>query len=96
VVVRSAHLERTITRRKSVLSEASIAIYVGIADDRSSWHTDSHIKDDTLHYEHRFHHLQHQVAAAALRRHLWIVMGALAIGMPILLAAARAIFAWGV
>lgn len=95
VVVRSAHLERTITRRRSVLSEASIAIYVGIADDRSSWHPDSRVKDDTLHYEHRFHHLQHQVSNAALRRHLWIVLGALVIGLPILLAAVRAIFAWG-
>lgn len=95
VVVRSSHLARTMTRRKQVLSDSAISVYTRLVDERSTWHTDEHVLDETLRHEQRFHRLQHEVAVAALRRHVWIMLAVLAVGVPLVLTLARAVFAWG-
>jgi hypothetical protein len=76
LVLSSAQLARTITRRKQRLEDATVQAVSALAEQRGTWHSDARVLDDTLRHEARFHRLQHEVAVARRRRTGWMLTGA--------------------
>jgi hypothetical protein len=74
VVIASSQLERTLLRRKRVLADAAITHLTELAEQRGTWHTAAHVRDDTLRHEARFARLQETVDAAARRRFGWLLL----------------------
>lgn len=78
LVVASSQLERTLMRRRPLLTDADTAALVALAEERGTWHTDAHVLDDTFRHEARFTRLRDMVDAAARRRAGWGLLGVVA------------------
>ena len=91
LVIASSQLERTLLRRKRVLTDDAIVALTALAEQRGTWHSDAHVLDDTLRHEARFRRLQGAVDAATRRRVGWVLSGA---GFAAVVTAVLVVLPW--
>lgn len=83
VVLESRRLVRYLARRKRTVSDAAVGALVQRAERNGTWHAARDVVDDTLRHEARFARLTAEVDGAARRRAAWILLGALAVLLAI-------------
>jgi hypothetical protein len=90
-VLRFAQARTWITRQPVVLTDDAVRYVTSVAEERSTWHAEAVVLDDTLRMEQRFGRLEREVADARRRRlQVAAVVAVGAVGIP--LAAAVALF----
>jgi hypothetical protein len=72
-VLSSNTLKRWLERRPRVLSGRAVAHFSMFAEERSTWHTEPLVSDDTRRHVERFERLRTDVDAARRRARLWLV-----------------------
>jgi hypothetical protein len=96
IVLTSGRLFSWLTHRPRVHSDAAIAYFSMIAEERATWHSRAHVVDDTLRHVQRFERLQHEVRVARTRVRRWLVLAmAGMVGVSVLLLGALGILVVG-